>query len=171
MKISVVLLLLISSFTAVSHAETPDNDACIASEQVIGDLKKEQENLKNKQNEITEREAELKKRESALEEQLAKLQELRKDVEKINALHSKENEEKISKVVETVEKMSPKNAAKLLASVDERLAVTAMQRINSVTLAKIMNSMEGQKLAQLTELLAMGKKSAPSRTPTGGTTQ
>jgi len=69
--------------------------------------------------------------------------------------------------VETVEKMSPKNAAKLLASIDERLAVTAMQRINTPTLAKIMNSMEPQKLSQLTELMALGKKTAAASTAPG----
>ncbi len=151
----------------IAFAETPDNDNCIMSEQVINDLKKEQENLKTKQNELAEREAEMAKREAAVEEQVQKLQELRKDVEKINAIHSKDNEEKITKVVETVEKMSPKNAAKLLASIDERLAVTAMQRINTPTLAKIMNSMEPQKLSQLTELMALGKKTAAASTAPG----
>ncbi len=157
------LLAFLLVYVSVTHAQTPDQDLCAMSEQVVNDLKREQDKLRAKQTELTDREAEIAKREAAVEEQVQKLQELRKDVEKINAIQSKENEEKITKVVETVEKMSPKTAAKLLGSIDERLAVTAMQKINATTLAKIMNSMDGVKLAQLTEMLALGKKSSPKQ--------
>jgi hypothetical protein len=50
--------------------------------------------------------------------------------------------------------MSPKAAAEVLAELDEALAVSAINRMETVKLAKIMNKMEAGKSSRLSEILA-----------------
>ncbi len=130
------------------------DDGCIVDRTAIEDLRKRREEVEAKAGEIARREAEFAARERALEEQLKKLEEARKDLLAVKALNSKESEEKVAKLVETFETMSPKAASQLIATLDEALAVTAMARMSTPKLAKIMNLMEPERSGRLTELLA-----------------
>jgi flagellar motility protein MotE (MotC chaperone) len=128
--------------------------ACVADPAVVEDLQKRRADLDAREKDIAAREGELKARERALEEELQKISAVREDIEKIEGARNKENSDKVAKLVETIETMSPKSASALMASLDESLAVAAMARITTPKLAKIMNSMEPRKSARLSELLA-----------------
>ena len=132
----------------------PVSKGCLADNLAIDDIKKGREELELKNRDLTARESELKAREVALEEELKKIQDVRDQITLAEGIQKKANEEKVAKLVETFETMSPKAASQLLSNVDENLAVVAMARISTVKLAKIMNLMESTKASKLTELLA-----------------
>ena len=129
-------------------------DACLVDQTALEDLKKRRSELEKKNKELAERETELKSRERAVEEQIKKMEEVRDQITKGDDLKKKENQEKIAKIVETIESMSPKAAANLIASIDETLAIAAITQVSTPKLAKMMNIMEPARAFRLTELLA-----------------
>lgn len=133
---------------------TKEGEGCIANAAAIEDLRLRREEIEAKQKELTTKEAELKAREKALEDQIKSLEQIRDDIAKTDAARKKENEEKVTKLVETFETMSPKAAAQLLSNVEESLAVAAIARISTQRLAKIMNVMEPGRSSRLAEILA-----------------
>lgn len=139
---------------ATAHEGESNSDACLVDQTALEDLKKRRSEFEKKSKELAERETELKARERAVEEQIKKLEEVRDQITKGDDLKKKENQEKIAKIVETIESMSPKAAANLLASIDEPLAVAAITQVSTPKLAKLMNIMEPARAFRLTELLA-----------------
>jgi flagellar motility protein MotE (MotC chaperone) len=138
-------------------AEVGAGNICLPDQATVEDLRKQRDRVEAKQKELAARESDLKARELALQEELKKIQSAREDIAKIEGAKKVESEEKVTKLVETFETMSPKAASQLLVTVDETLAVAAMTRISTAKLAKIMNIMETSepaKSAKLTELLA-----------------
>ena len=67
------------------------------------------------------------------------------------------NEEKVNKLIEALESMSPKAAAGVLGGVDEELAVMALSRLTSVKAGKILSSLKNDKSSRLSELMAYGR--------------
>lgn len=137
-------------------------DSCLPDASVVEDLKKRQKDLDAREKDLRAKETDLKAREAAMNEELRKLDLLRKDLSGLRASKKQKNDEQIAKLIETLEKMSPKAAAPLLAKVDEDLAVSAMAGLSTPQLAKIISNMEPSRSVRLTELLAMGE-SAPNR--------
>ncbi len=129
------------------------SEGCIADAAAIEDLQMRKQEIESKLKDISVKEAELKSRETALSEELKKIQAIRDDIKKTNVIKTKENESKVSKLVETFETMSPKAAAELLSTLDESLAVAAVGRISTQRLAKIMNIMKPGDSTRLSESL------------------
>lgn len=136
------------------ESEDPASENACVTGAAIEDLSRQRERLEAKEKELKEKETELKALEQEVREELKKIESARSDLAKVDELKKKENEEKVAKIVETVESMSPKPAAALMASLDDALAVTAMQRLATPKLAKILNVMEPGRSSRLTELLA-----------------
>lgn len=136
-----------------ASAQGEDATSCVTGA-AVDDLNRQRERLEAREKELQAKEAELKAAEAGLKEELKKIEEARAEFGRMEDLKKKENEEKVAKIVETVETMSPKPAAVLVAALDDALAVTAMQRISTPKLAKIMNIMEPGRSSRLTELLA-----------------
>jgi flagellar motility protein MotE (MotC chaperone) len=121
---------------------------------LVSELQKRREQVELREKGLDAREAELRAREKALEEELKKIQQVRDDIARIQGARQKEDDERVAKIVETVETMSPKAAAPMLSTMDESLAVAAMAKTSTLKLAKIMNVMETKRSARLSELLA-----------------
>lgn len=138
----------------VTANDASNPDACLVDQTALEDLKKRRAELEKKNKELVERENELKSRERAVEEQIKKMEEVRDQITQGDNLKKKENQEKIAKIVETIESMSPKAAALLIASIDEPLAIAAITQVSTPKLAKMMNIMEPARAFRLTELLA-----------------
>jgi len=136
-----------------SNAEPPA-DGSLPSPTAIADVKKQREMLGRREKELESREEELKKKEQAIASELAKLEELRNGISRLDETRRKENEEKVAKLVETLETMSPKAASQLIAGIDEALAVSAITKMTTPKLAKIMNIMDPTKSSRLTELMS-----------------
>ncbi|OFZ78283.1 MAG: hypothetical protein A2583_02390 [Bdellovibrionales bacterium RIFOXYD1_FULL_53_11] len=147
-----------SSKTAGSKTTAPPAPepavGCMADPAVIDDIKKMRDDLDRRQKDLVSRESEIKAREKALDEELKKLDAIREEIAMARNAVKKENEEKVSKLVETFETMSPKSSSQLISSIDESLAVAAMSRMTTPKLAKIMNLMEPAKSSRLMEILA-----------------
>lgn len=130
-----------------------EQSACLADASSVDDLKKTRETLEARQKAVAAREAELAIKERALKEELKRLEIVRDEISKGSAAKKKESEERVAKLVETLENMSPKSAAQLLAGIEEGLSVSSMSRLSTVKLAKILSAMEPVRSARLTELL------------------
>jgi flagellar motility protein MotE (MotC chaperone) len=128
--------------------------ACLADESAIADLRHGREELARARAALAARQKELDDRARALDEQLKQLESVRAEIAQGEALQSKENEAKVAKLVETLETMSPKAASALVATLDEQLAVAAMERMSTPKLAKIMNNLEPARSSRLTEIMA-----------------
>lgn len=127
---------------------------CLTDEASIADVQELKKELAKRESELKRREDEIAAREAALNDELKKLDAARDEIKTAQSIGDQKNEEKVAKLVETFETMSPKAAAAIVASVDERLAVEAMARISSAKLGKILAAMEPAKSAPLAEKLA-----------------
>lgn len=127
---------------------------CLSDPVVLDELKKKREEMDSKQRDLQTREAELKARETALNDEMKKLQEIRDEISKIETTQKQGNQDRIAKVIETLQAMGPKNSAQFLTTLDDGLAIAAISQMDTVKLAKIMNVIEPKRGARLTELLA-----------------
>ena len=142
------------SEAAAAPLPVPGETACLAGAATLEDLRAQRARLAEKEKELSAKEAELTALKAAIQEEFERLEGARSDIARMDELKKKENEEKVAKIVETVEAMSPKAASQMFAQLDEALAVTAMQRLATPKLAKMMNLMEPKRSSRLTELLA-----------------
>ncbi|MBS1960996.1 MAG: hypothetical protein JST04_02185 [Bdellovibrionales bacterium] len=127
---------------------------CLTDEASIADVQELKKDLAKRDAELKKREDEIAAKEAALNDELKKLDAVRDEIKTAQSIGDQKNEEKVGKLVETFESMSPKAAAAIVASVDERLAVEAMARLSSAKLGKILAAMEPAKSAPLAEKLA-----------------
>jgi flagellar motility protein MotE (MotC chaperone) len=130
-----------------------DATGCLTDESAMADIQRRKELIEAKEKEVAARLSEVEAKEKALLEQLKKVEAARDEIKQVETLRSKEQGAKVGKVVETFETMTPKSVSSMLASMDEGLAVETMNRMTTPKLAKVMNLMEPQKSARLTELL------------------
>ncbi len=128
--------------------------SCITDPAVIEEFKKRREEFEVRAKELAAREAELKSRERALETEVKKLELVRDDIDRARAAFKKENEEKVSKLVETFQGMSPKAVAQMLTNLDDGLAIAAMTRMDTPKLSKVMNVMDPGRSSRLSEMMA-----------------
>ncbi len=140
--------------TETDSEEAPEVQKCLVDPMTIEDIQKRKEELEKREKELSAKEKELKAAQVAFDGEFKKIKQVRDEIEKYQGLNKKENEEKIAKLVETFETMGPKPAAKLLESIDESLAVSAMTRMSTLKLAKILSAMESESSSRLTELMA-----------------
>jgi flagellar motility protein MotE (MotC chaperone) len=135
---------------------------CLTDETALSDIQKRRDDLDKREKELEAKGSDLEAKEKAIGEQLKKIEEVREDIRRVEDLRSKEQGLKVGKVVETFETMTPKSVSAMLSSMDEQLAVEAMNRMTTPKLAKVMNLMEPNKSARLTELL-VGVRAASGR--------
>jgi flagellar motility protein MotE (MotC chaperone) len=145
--------------TAEAAAPAPRTSAvkkggCLTDEASIADVQELKRDLAKRDAELKKREDEISAKESAVAEELKKLDQMRDEIKLAQNLGDSKSEEKVGKLVETFESMSPKSAAAIVSSVDERLAVEAMARLSSAKLGKILAAMDPAKSAPLAEKLA-----------------
>ena len=139
---------------ASSERPKPVKITCAADETVIDDLRKQKSLLDQRMKEMAQKETDLKSREAALDEELKKIEIVRDEIKAASGVVDSRSEEKITKLVETFESMSPKAGAQIMANLDERLAVQSMTRLSSVKLGKILSAMDPKKSTSLSELMA-----------------
>ena len=141
-------------------AEAPKKKSvggCLASEEVIQDIENREKKLQDRETALAEREKEAEAQLKAVKEELAKLENRQTEIQSSRARELAANEEKVNKLIETLESMSPKAAAGVLGGVDEELAVTALTRITSVKAGKILSNLKNEKSSRLSEMMAYGK--------------
>ena len=146
---------------AVETVKEPVRESkCLASEEIIRDLEAREKVLKEKETSIAEREKDIEAQKTALKEELTKLETTRAEIQGIRGKDLAEHEEKINKLIEAFESMSPKSAAAVISKVDEELAVTALSRLTTTKAGKILAVMDPVKSSHLSELIAFGNPKA-----------
>ncbi len=138
---------------------------CLASEEIIRDIEARENAIKLKEAQFQERENEIAAEKNAIKDDLARLELIRNEIQGIKGKALAEHEEKVNRLVETFESMSPKSAALVIAKVDEDLAVTALSKVSTAKAAKILAAMDATKSSHLSEMIVYGQgKSKLSKT-------
>lgn len=132
----------------------PAPGSCLSDPSVLQEIRAQRESISKTQKELAAKEAELKTREQAIADEMKKLVAIRDEIGKTDALKKKDAQEKVAKIIETLETMSPKASAKMLAELDDSLAVEVLTKMDTTKLAKIMNLLEPKRASKLTEILA-----------------
>jgi flagellar motility protein MotE (MotC chaperone) len=162
-----------STSTAASSQKAPparrSDSSCLVDPSAVEDLRRRGDEIELKAKELQSKEQEMVAQKRAIEEEVKRLSVLRDEIEKLQGAVKKANEEKVQKVVETLESMPPKGAAQMMAALDESLAVSAMPRLSTQKLAKILNLMSPDRSARLAEKLAGIVKSRSTSSEKGGT--
>lgn len=150
---SIILLLQASLFAEESNNEQASESPAAQSKEdtVLEDIARQKSMLDAQRRELEARENELKAREKALEDEVAKLKEIRKEIVEAETKKRVENEAKVQKLVETIEMMSPKSASKLLADIEEDLAIDVMAKLSTEKLSKLLGQMDVQNSSRLSE--------------------
>lgn len=128
--------------------------------EVAEEFQKRRAELEQREHALRQREEELKKREAALQEEFSKLSGIRAEIVGMSGDQKKKQEERVAKLVETFERMSPKAASELLVKMEPALSVLAMQALSTEKLAKVLNVMDPAQASQLSELMAGRKRQA-----------
>jgi flagellar motility protein MotE (MotC chaperone) len=122
--------------------------------EVAEEFQKRRSEIDAREHAVKQKEDELKKREAAVQEEISKLSSMRAEILGMTADQKKKQEERVAKLVETFERMSPKAASEMLVKMEPSLSVSAMQALSTEKLAKILNIMDPAQASQLSELMA-----------------
>ncbi len=148
----------VSSTENSSHAAKSEEveESCLVSEEAVADLQAREQRLEEQTAALASKEEELKALESAIKKQLAELDESKKQIKGLKETQIAQNEEKVKRLIDTFETMSPKAAAKVIAEVDESLAVVALSRLSTTKAGKILSNLKPEQASKLSEMMAMG---------------
>ncbi len=136
---------------------------CLSDPIVLEDIQTQKKELEKRKEDLDTKEKEIEKMRAQLETELKKIGEVRTLVQQDKLTQDQQFQTKVTRVVETVEKMSPKAASKLISNLDEKLAVEAMSKITTQKLAKIMNLMDIKDSSKLTEMMTGIRQTTPQK--------
>ena len=117
-------------------------------------LRERKAQLDLREKELNELEEELQKQKVEIEARIRQLEELRGQIATILKERIEVDQEKVNKLVETYSNMKPKQAAEILAGVDEDLAVEVLGKMKKKNAAEIMNLLQADKARTLSEKFA-----------------
>ena len=132
------------------------SNACLASEEIIQDIQIREQKLKEQETQMVERSKELDAQKKIIAEEMAKLDTARGEIQGVHDKALAEREEKVNKLIETFETMSPKAAAGVINGVDDELAVMALAKLSTTKAGKILANLNPSKSAKLSQLMAYG---------------
>lgn len=108
--------------------------------------------LDAREKQLDERARDLELQEKLLKEKLKKMEDLNARMAERLDVFKKDHDGRIGKLVTVVEGMKPEMAARYVEALDADLAVQILSRIQIVKASKILNLVDKQKSARLTEL-------------------
>ena len=117
--------------------------------QFANELLEKEDAIREKERKLSEREEQLKKGEASL---LKKITELETSKNKIIGCideHNKNEELRVTKVVEMISGMKPAKAAGVLSTLDSNISVKLLEKIDSTKASKIFNLMDKEVSARL----------------------
>lgn len=126
----------------------------------LNDRKKE---LDLREVDLNKLEEELQKQKLELDGKIKQLEAMRSDISKTLKTRVAVDQEKVDKLVQFYSTMKPPQAAKVIESLNEDLAVEVMDKMKKKSAAEIMNALDPKKARRLSELLT-GYQRSPSST-------
>jgi flagellar motility protein MotE (MotC chaperone) len=145
-------LVLLAAIAQVARADEHAGSAVSISEHAQK-LEEKERALSQREMAIVERERLLEQREKDLDSRIQKLEALRATIQGEFEEQRKANEERVVKLVQVMETMTPKSASGVLENIDDSLAVEVLKRLETKRMAKILNIMDKNRSARLSELM------------------
>jgi flagellar motility protein MotE (MotC chaperone) len=114
-------------------------------------LKQRKEELDLREKELTQLEEELQRQKVELDKRITQLEEMRGQIAQILKDRVEVDQEKVTKLVDLYSNMKPKQAAEVLGSINEDLAVEVLAKMKKKSAAEIMNLLTPDKSKVLSE--------------------
>jgi flagellar motility protein MotE (MotC chaperone) len=114
-------------------------------------LKQRKEELDAREKELNELEEELQKQKVELDKRITQLEEMRNNIAQTLKDRVEVDQEKVNKLVDLYSNMKPKQAADILGSLNEELAVEVLAKMKKKNAAEIMNLLPAEKARVLSE--------------------
>jgi flagellar motility protein MotE (MotC chaperone) len=136
----------------------PGNKQAFAQEQKAqdfgaGSLSQEWDRVREKQKELQRKEKELKELEKRIDKKLARQKELKQELENILDKAKSVQQGKIKHLVNVYSNMQPEQAANVLETLDQDIAVKILSGMRGRTAGEILSFVEADKAARLSEQL------------------
>ena len=125
----------------------------------LNDRKKE---LDLREAELNKLDEELQKQKLDLDSKIKQLETMRGDISKTLKARVEVDQEKVEKLVQFYSTMKPQQAAKVIESINEDLAVEVMDKMKKKSAAAIMDALDPKKARRLSELLTGYQRSPAS---------
>jgi len=114
-------------------------------------LKQRKEELDMREKELAELEEELQKQKVELDKRIVQLEEMRNQIAQVLKDRVEVDQEKVAKLVDLYSNMKPKQAADVIGSINEDLAVEVLAKMKKKNAAEIMNLLPPEKARVLSE--------------------
>lgn len=114
-------------------------------------LKQRKEELDMREKELVELEEELQKQKVELDKRIQQLEEMRGQIAQVLKERVEVDQEKVNKLVELYSNMKPKQAADVIGTINEDLAVEVLAKMKKKSAAEIMNLLPPEKARVLSE--------------------
>ncbi len=125
----------------------------------LNDRKKE---LDLREAELNKLDEELQKQKAELDSKIKQLESMRGDISKTLKARVEMDQEKVEKLVQFYSTMKPQQAAKVIESINEDLAVEVMDKMKKKNAAAIMDALDPKKARRLSEMLTGYQRSPAS---------
>ncbi len=133
----------------------PDTKSWSAEEVSFFDkLDERKHELDLREAELSKLEEELQKQKVELDDKIKQLESMRSKIAQTLKTRVESDQEKVGKLVDVYAGMKPQQAAKVLESVNEDLAVQVLDRMKKKNASDILNVMDSKKAQKLSEMLA-----------------
>lgn len=114
-------------------------------------LTERKKELDAREKELNELEEELHRQRAEIEVQIKRLDEMRRQIASVLNERVQMDEERVNKLVEVYSNMKPKQAAEIIETINEDLAVEVLGRMKKKDAAEILNLIEAKKAQTLSE--------------------
>lgn len=137
---------------ADGKTKNPD-DPGLSSEEAnhFDKLKQRKEELDMREKELAQLEEELQRQKVELDKRIVQLEEMRGQIAQVLKDRVEVDQEKVNKLVELYSNMKPKQAADVIGSIHEDLAVEVLAKMKKKNAAEIMNLLPPEKARTLSE--------------------
>ncbi|MBK7891695.1 MAG: hypothetical protein IPJ84_12915 [Bdellovibrionales bacterium] len=143
-----------SSQPTAEVEKTPDVKQWTAEEiSFFKKLGERKESLDRREAELVKLEEELQKQKKGLDERIHQLESMRKEISTTLKDRVVLDQEKVAKLVDVYSNMKPTQAARVIETLNEDLAVTILDRLKKKNAAEILNAMSAAKAKRLSEML------------------
>lgn len=150
----------ISGTATSGEVKAPENISSWGPDElsVLADLTRRKEKLDERERYLDQLDADLQRRMAEVEQRMQELEASRREIASLLTNQSAEDNERVDRLVETYSGMKPANAARVIAGLNEKLAISILTRMKKQNASEIMNFMEPEKAQQLTEKFAGYRK-------------
>ena len=143
---------------AAAHKEGANPDKGPEAKEVVPEdlshyekLKQRKEELDVREKELAELEEELQRQKVELDKRIQQLEEMRGQIATVLKDRVEVDQEKVTKLVDLYSNMKPKQAADVIGSINEDLAVEVLAKMKKKNAAEIMNLLDPAKARMLSE--------------------